>query len=133
MIAVDYSVLYMILAVVIAAGLAYIVSVARRKNIIKQEDLLFAIKALDLSLKTVSELRLDQEEEIVRLTEIIIDSLEYAVSFFDTEMDIICNAYAYSLELCDIARIELTETRKDLLMELITIVFNDKYIQFIEN
>ena len=128
----DYTVLYMFLAIGIAFGIAYLVSHLRRKNIIKQEDLKFAMNLLGIGLKIVSELNLQKEAEVVRISEIVVDSLEYAISFFDTEQDVINNAYKYSLELCEVIKIDLTDSRKDLLMELITIVFNNNYIQFIE-
>lgn len=129
----DYTIFYVFLAIGIAFGVTYLVSYFRRKNVLKQEDLMFAISMLGLSLKIVSELRIDKEEEIKNLTNIIIDSLEYAISSFDTAQDVKNNAYKYALELCEVMGIELTDSRKDLLMELITIVFNDKYIQFIES
>lgn len=129
----DYTILYMFLAIGIAFGIAYLVSHLRRKDIVKQEDLKFAISLLGIGMRIVSELRLDKEVEIANISQVIVDSLEYAISFYDTEKDVIHNAYNYSLELCDVLGIELTDSRKDLLMELITIVFNDKYIKFIES
>lgn len=129
----DYSILYVFLAIGIVFGVSYLVSHLRRGGILKQDDLIFAIKLLDLSLKTVSEMRLDKEKEIKNIADTIVHSLEYAISHYDTEQDVILNAYEYSLELCDVLGIDITESRKELIRELITIVFNDKYIKFVEN
>ena len=128
----DTSILYAILAIGIAFGVAYLVSYLRRKNLLKQEDLLFAIRALDLSLKIVSEMRLDKESQIKKISQIVIDSLEFGVSLYNTEEDVKENALEYAYELCNSFNIELTENRKDIIKELIEITFNEKYIDFIE-
>lgn len=128
----DYTVLYMFLAIGVTFGITYLVSYLRRNNKLSQEDLILVRDMLGIGVKVISELRLDKETELVNLSNVIIDSLEYAISFFNTEQDVINNAYSFSLELCDVHGIELTESRKDLLLQLITIVFNDNYIQFIE-
>ena len=128
----DTTILYVILAVGIAFGVAYLVSYLRRKNLLKQEDLLFAIRALDLSLKVVSEMRLDKESQIKKISQIVIDSLEFGVSLYNTEEDVKENALEYAYELCNSFNIELTENRKDIIKELIEITFNEKYIDFIE-
>ena len=129
----DYTILYIFLAIGVAFGLAYSVAYLRRKNIVNQDDLKLAMQMLDIGMRVVSELRLDKEVEILKIADIVKDSLEYAISMYDIESDVINNAYIYSLELCEKMNVELTETRKELLMDLIIIVFNDNYIQFIKN
>lgn len=128
----DTSILYVILAVAIAFGVAYLVSYLRRKNLVNKEDLMFATKALDLSLKTVSEMRLDKEKEIKTISQIVIDSLEFGISLYNTEEDVKDNALEYAYELCNLFDIELTDNRKKIIKELIEITFNEKYIDFIE-
>lgn len=128
----DTTILYVLLSVGIAFGVAYLVSYLRRKNLLKQEDLMFAIKALDLSSKVVSEMRLDKEKEIKTISQIVIDSLEFGVSLYNTEEDVKDNAIEYAYELCNSFEIELTDNRKEIIKELIEITFNEKYIDFIE-
>lgn len=128
----DATILYIILAIGIAFGVAYLVSYLRRKNLLKQEDLLFAIRALDLSLKIVSEMRLDKEDKIKQISQIVIDSLEFGISLYNTEEDVKANAVEYAYELCNTFDIELTDNRKEIIRELIEITFNEKYIDFIE-
>ena len=128
----DTSILYVILAIGIAFGVAYLVSYLRRKNLLKQQDLVFAVKALDLSLKVVSEMRLDKESQIKKISQIVIDSLEFGISLYNTEEDVKENALEYAYELCNSFNIELTENRKDSIKKLIEITFNEKYIDFIE-
>lgn len=128
----DTTILYVLLSVGIAFGVAYLVSYLRRKNLLKQEDLMFAIKALDLSSKVVSEMRLDKEKEIKTISQIVIDSLEFGVSLYNTEEDVKDNAIEYAYELCNSFDIELTDNRKEIIKELIEITFNERYIDFIE-
>lgn len=126
------SIFYVILAVGIAFGITWLVSYLRRKNLLKQEDLLFAAKVLDLSVKIINELELQREEEIKRISLVVQDSLEYAISIFNSEIDVIENAYEYALDLCLALDIELTDNRKEIIRELITITFNNYYIDFVE-
>ena len=128
----DTTILYVILAIGIAFGVAYLVSYLRRKNLLKQEDLLFAIRALDLSSKVVSEMRLNKEKEIKTISQIVIDSLEFGISLYNTEEDVKDNALKYAYELCNTFDIELTDNRKEIIKELIEITFNEKYINFIK-
>ena len=128
----DTSILYVILAIGIAFGVAYLVSYLRRKNLLKQEDLMFAVKALDLSLKVVSEMRLDKESQIKKISQIVIYSLEFGISLYNTEEDVKENAVEYAYDLCLSFDIELTDNRKEMIQELIEITFNEKYIGFIE-
>lgn len=126
------SIFYVILAVGIAFGITWLVSYLRRKDLLKQEDLLFAAKILDLSVKIINELELQREEEIKRISLVVQDSLEYAISIFNSEIDVIENAYEYALDLCLALDIELTDNRKEIIRELITITFNNHYIDFVE-
>lgn len=128
----DTSILYVILAIGIAFGVAYLVSYLRRKNLLKKEDLMFAIKTLGLSLKVVSEMKLDKESQIKKISQIVIDSLEFGISLYNTEEDVKANAVEYAYELCNTFDIELTDNRKEVIRELIEITFNEKYIDFIE-
>jgi len=127
----DTTILNVLLSAGIAFGVPYLVSYLRRKNLVNKEDLMFAIKALDLSLKVVSEMRLDKEKEIKTISQIVIDSLEFGILFYNTKEDVIDNAIEYAYELCIAMNIELTDNRKEIIKELINITFNKKYIDFV--
>lgn len=128
----DTTILYVILAVGIAFGVAYLVSYLRRKNLLKQEDLLFAIKILDLSMGIVEELKIYKDKDIKTISLIVRDSLEFGISLYNTEEDVKENAVEYAYDLCLSFDIELTDNRKEIIKELIEITFNEKYIDFIE-
>lgn len=128
----DTSIFYVILSVGIAFGLTWLISYFRKKKIFEKEDLLTAIKILDLNLRIVGELNLQKEDKIKSISEIVIDSLEFAISYYDNPEDIIQNAYNYALDVCLAFNIEMTEQRENILWELINITFNNKYIDFVE-
>ena len=128
----DTSIFYVLLSVGIALGLTWLLSYIRKNKIFEQEDLLRAIKLLDLNLRVVSELRLDKEEEVLQISQIVIDALEYGINYYNNPDDVIKNANDYALELCAILGIEMTESRREILWELINITFNNKYIDFVE-
>ena len=128
----DYTVLYIFLAIVIAVGITIVVKKLREKGKLSQEDLLMAINLLNLSKRVVSELRLDKEEQLLTISGLVIDGLEYAASNFDDTQDILENAYAFALEISVVLGVELDENRKELLRDLIVIVFNATYKPEIE-
>lgn len=123
----DYTVLYMILVAGVAFGIAYVVSYLRKKDLVGKENLLFAIKILDLSMKVVNELNLEKEEFIADIAIIVRDSLEYAISLYNDEQRILENAYDYAIDLCLALEIELTDNRKDIIRELVHIAFSNYY------
>ncbi len=129
----DTSIFYVILSVGIAFGLTWLISYFRKKKIFEKEDLLTAIKILDLNLRIVGELNLQKEDKIKSISEIVIDSLEFAISYYDNPEDIIQNAYNYALDVCLAFNIEMTEQRENILWELINVTFDNKYIDFIED
>lgn len=128
----DYTVLYIFLAIVIAVGITIVVKKLREKGKLSQEDLLMAINLLNLSKRVVSELRLDKEEQLLTISGLVIDGLEYAASNFDETQDILENAYAFALEISVALGVDLDENRKALLRDLIVIVFNATYKPEIE-
>lgn len=128
----DTTILYVILATSIAFGVAYLVSYLRRKNLVNKEDLKFATKALDLTIAIVDELNLKHEKEVKQISQIVIDSLEFGISLYNTEEDVKDNALEYAYDLCLSMNIGLTDERKEIMRELIEITFQNKYIDFVE-
>lgn len=125
----DYTIFYVLGVVVFTIVLIFATSYARKKKIFTSEDLLFAIKVLDLSSKIIDELQLQKEKQIRSITEIVISSLEFAVSNFANRDEIIVNAYEYAVEMCNKLEIELNEQRKEIIRELIIITLNNKYLK----
>lgn len=128
----DYTFLYVLIAIGLTVGLTYLISYLRRENVVDVNDLRLSMEMLNIGMKIVSELRLDKEEEIFRISSIVLQSLEYSISLFDSEEIIIENAIEYAHELCEIMSIELTESRKEIIRDLITLTFNNQYKDMIE-
>lgn len=128
----DYTIFYVIITVVVAFGIAYLISYLRRRELVDKEDLIFASNILGLSMRIIEELRLQHEKEIRRLSLIIQDSLEFAISLYDNEQDVLQNAYEYAIDLCLAFEIEITENREEIIRELIYITFNNFYKDFVE-
>ena len=128
----DLTVFYVFLAVGITFGITYVVTQLRDKGKLKQEDLMFVMQLLNLSKRVVSELRLDKESEIVTISELVIDGLDYSISHFTEPKDIIENAYEFALDMSRVFNKELTEERKILLKDLIVIALSTKYKNEVE-
>lgn len=123
----DYTILYMLLGILVAVGVTFATVKFRESGKLKQEDLLMAMQLLNISMRVVSELRLDKEKEILTISELVIDGLEYAITNFDDTQDILVNAYTFALEIAESFSVSLSEQQKDLLRDLIVIVFNQTY------
>jgi len=118
----DFSILYTIGIVIFVVLFTLGINFLKRKNIIQSEDLLFTIKTLDLTLRIVEDLKLNKETEIKRITKIVLESIKFmALKFKDQDVDLIAESIDYAEKLCRYYGVELTDNRRDILVELIKI------------
>lgn len=117
----DYTIFWIIGIIAITIGSVYLVSYLRKKNYVAKEDLIFVSELLNLSLKIIDELNLEKEKQIKKISQIVIDAINFSIGLYDDEIDLINKSYDYALELCKQAEIEITENRKEIIRELIII------------
>lgn len=127
----DYSIIYILIAVVFTIGILTLKSFLTKKNIIKNEDLLFTAKILNLTVALIDELDLPKEKLIKDIGKIVYDALAFTSARYSTKDEVIVNAVEYAYDLCLKFDIELTDSRRDIIRELVVFAINNETIQYI--
>jgi hypothetical protein len=123
----DLTILYAIGVLVLVIGFLIGIKQLKKKGIIDSDDVLFAVKVLDLSIAIVDELDLKNESEIKKISQIVVDALEFAVAQLQDSENVIGETVDYCYEVCDELGIELTDSRKILIGQLVSIGLDNRY------
>lgn len=127
----DYSIFIIIGILGIAIGIVIGIKYLQRKGIITKEDVLTVARVFDLTLNIVKELKLEKEDKIRLIGDIVNDGIQYVLAVFDNNEDIDKLAeevYDFVVDKCITFGIELTDNRKDILRQLIIAGLNLKII-----
>ena len=122
----DYTIFWIIGIIVSVVGLVYLVSYLRKNNYVAREDLVFASEVLSLTLRVIDELDLAKEKEIKKISEIVVNAINFSVGLYDDEVDLVNQSYNFAIDLCEQANIEITENRKEIIRELVIIGIKNK-------
>ena len=126
----DYTILYVLAAVILSLGIAFGVGYLRKNNYITKEDLACASEILGLTSAIIMELNLKQEPMIKQITTIVTNSLSYAIALYgENSENVIEESIKYAEELCVEYGIELTENRKMIIEKLILVAYQNKFMQ----
>lgn len=123
----DSATIYILIAILCIFEVANVISMFKNRDELRQEDLMEAIHLMQISKKTVSELRLDKEVQILVIARLVINGLEYAINHFTKKEDIINNAYIYTLEKAYELDIDLIDDREKMIRELIIVIYERNY------
>ena len=123
----NYTILYAILIVALTVGLVFAGKYLREKNLVKSEDLTFAINILQISTAIVSELNLDKETEIKAISQVVVDAVTFVNNSTSTT-DINKTALDYALGLCANLKIEVTANRQVIIKQLIVLALSNKLL-----
>jgi len=122
----DYTIFWIIGIIGSVVGLVYLVSYLRKNNYVAREDLVFASEVLSLTLRVIDELDLAKEKEIKKISEIVVNAINFSVGLYDDEVDLVNQSYNFAIDLCEQANIEITENRKEIIRELVIIGIKNK-------
>jgi predicted RNA polymerase sigma factor len=126
----DYTIFYVLAAVILSLGIAFGVSYLRKNNYITSDDLKFASEVLGLTSAIVMELNLKQEPEIKKLTSIVTNSISYSIALYgENGENVIEESIKYAEDLCTDYNIELTDNRKMIIEKLITVAYQNKFMK----
>lgn len=83
-----------------------------------------------MSLKIIDELNLKDEDKILDIGKVVYDSIEFAISVSNEEDSekLVDLAYQYFIDKSTTFNIELTENRKELARQLITIGIKNRLV-----
>ena len=118
-----YALLIVVVVLAIAAGVMYLT----KKKYITTEDLEIIKNVFKLSSAIIDELNLKQEKDIMRISEIVISSLDFAIVISNDDSQIKEAAYNQACQLCSDFKIELSESRQTIIKQLIEIGMENIY------
>lgn len=125
---IDMSIVYVLGIIVAVVGLVFGVAYLRKNNYVKESDLVFVSTVLGISIEILNEMNLKNEKEILKLSSIIQDSLNFAIGMFDDKNDTYAKACEYAYNLCEQAGIEVTDNRRDIIQKLIKLGLEIKVV-----
>jgi len=123
--------LYIVLVIAFAFGLAILFRYLEKKGWIKSEDLFIVMNMFGLTTAIVKELNLKKEAEILKIGQVAYNTVEYIYAISqdmeDEELVKITNVYVE--KQFRLLGIELTDNRRVIVEELIKIGLDNKLIQ----
>ena len=118
-----YALLIVVAVLAVAAGVAYLV----KKNYINAKDLETIKSIFGLSTAIIDELNLKAEDKIMQISQIVLSSLDFAIVISNNDEEIKDAALRQALQLCADFKIEVTDSRKQIIEQLISIGIENIY------
>jgi len=117
----DYTILYILGFIFIAIFLIIGITYLKKNNKIDDNTLSTVASVLGLSVSVISELNLNNEEKILVIGNIVVDSVNYARDILkvDNNEDLANIAIAYACKLCEDQGIELNDSRVIIIENLV--------------
>ena len=122
----DYNIIYVIGFSALAIGLVFGITYLKKNNQINENTLTIVANILGLSVSVISELNLNNEEKIVAIGSIVVDSVNYARDVLKVENneDLANIAIDYACKLCEDQGIEINESRINIITNLVKLSVN---------
>lgn len=118
-----YALLIVVAVLAIAVGVMYLV----KKNYINTKDLETIKSIFGLSTAIIDELNLKAEDKIMQISQIVLSSLDFAIVISNNNEEIKDAALRQALQLCTDFKIEMTDSRKLIIEQLISIGIENIY------
>jgi len=122
----DMSIIYIIGFIIITIGLVYLINFLQNKKQINANLLDLVTNGLGVGCYIIDELNLKNEEKIVAIGSIVVDSVNYAKDVLKatTNEDLVNIAIAYACKLCEDQGIEINESRTNIITSLVKLSVN---------
>lgn len=131
----DYSIFIIIGILGIAIGIVIGTKYLQRKGIITKEDVLTVARVFGLTLNIVKELKLEKEDKIRLIGDIVNDGIQYVLAVFDNNEDIDKLAeevYDFVVDKCITFNIELNENRINIIKALIEVGLDKVLVKVVD-
>ena len=125
---IDMTIVYVLGIVVVVVGMVFGVAYLRKNNYVKESDLVFVSTILGIGIEILNELNLKNEKEILKISFIVQDSINFAIGMFDDTNDIYIKSCEYAYNLCEQAGIEITDSRRNIIQQLIKLGLEIKVV-----
>lgn len=123
----DNSMLWILGVIFFVCILTYFVSNLRKKDILTTEDLLFVQHLFSLTVAVIDELNIKNEKKVLQISNVVLSALEYATKVSKGDDNVVELALQKCYELCGEMDIELTESRKLIIMQFINLGLMNRY------
>jgi len=122
----DYNILWIIGFIFITIFFIFGVTYLKKNNKVDDNTLEIVANVLGLSVSVIDELNLNNEEKIVVIGNIVVDSVNYAKDILKVENneDLANIAIAYACKLCEDQGIEINESRTNIITNLVKLSVN---------
>jgi Tfp pilus assembly protein PilE len=125
---VDMTIIYVIGIVVVVVGMVFGIAYLRKNNYVKESDLIFVSSILGIGIEILEEMGLKNEKELLKIANIVQDSIHFAISMFDSQEDIYDGACAYAFRLCEQAGIPMNDNRINIVKQLVKLGLEIKVV-----
>jgi Tfp pilus assembly protein PilE len=125
---VDMTIIYVIGIVVVVVGMVFGIAYLRKNNYVKESDLIFVSSILGIGIEILEELNLDKEKEILKISGIVQDSINFAIGMFDNVDNTYEKACEYAYNLCEQSGIQVTDSRRNIIQQLIRLGLEIKVV-----
>ena len=103
------------LVLIFTVGVTYLL----KNSSVRKEDLETVQQIFKLTTSVIDELNLKQEKQIMSISQIVVSSLDFAIVISNDDDQIKDEAYKQAILLCEQFKLELTEERKNIILQLI--------------
>lgn len=131
----DYSIFIIIGILGIAIGIVIGTKYLQRKGIVTKEDVLTVARVFGLTLNIVKELKLEKEDKIRLIGDIVNDGIQYVLAVFDNNEDIdklADEVYDFVVDKCITFNIELNENRINIIKALIEVGLDKVLVKVVD-
>lgn len=125
---IDMTIIYVIGIIIGVVGMVFGVAYLRKNNYVKESDLVFVSTLLGIGIEILNEMNLDKEKEILKIGSIVQDSINFAIGLFEDTEDVYIKACEYAYNLCEQAGIEVTDSRRNIIQQLIKLGLEIKVV-----
>lgn len=138
----DMDFIWALVTVVCVLVFAVCTTIVVRSNMVKSSDIKLVQQIFKLTTSLIDEMNLEQEKQIMNISQIVISSIDFAIVISNEDADIKDAAYKQAISICEQFKLDLNDNRKQLIHQLIdigldTIYIKDeqtsKYVRQIEN
>lgn len=129
-----WAIVIIVASIAFAVGARYLSkTLTEKKGIDLSQELLQVIKLFDLGIDFIKEFNLPQEEKIADIAQIVNDACYFAVDIMNTtDYDEMMDATMdYAVKLGEEFDVEITESRYNLIRELINLALREKIEDYI--
>lgn len=138
----DMDFIWALVTVVCVLVFAVCTTIVVRNGMVKASDIKLVQQIFKLTTSLIDEMNLEQEKQIMNISQIVISSIDFAIVISNEDADIKDAAYKQAISICEQFKLDLSDSRKQLIRQLIdigldTIYIKDeqtsKYVRQIEN